>query len=148
MCGWRSLFAGADPIFGVAFTKIVFVGLSDKAATGPAAKDAFACVFLGIKDDGFPFKCEHVRRNTGLLHYRSALGQITPQYGETTVRGIGIVEGPNDVVIDDFLDDAICASMVGEFPVFDPKAATNEFGLVGQKAVHDDVRALGGVFRQ
>jgi hypothetical protein len=51
------------------------------------------------------------------------------------------------VVIDDFLDDAIYASMVREFPVFDPKAATNEFGLVGQKAVHDDVRALGGVFR-
>ncbi len=52
------------------------------------------------------------------------------------------------VVIDNFLDEAICAAMVLEFPAFDTKLATNEFGRVGQKAVHEDVRSLGGVFRE
>lgn len=52
------------------------------------------------------------------------------------------------VVIDDFLDETICASMVCEFPPFDAAVATNEFGLVGQKAVHENVRALGGVFSE
>jgi hypothetical protein len=52
------------------------------------------------------------------------------------------------VVIDDFLDEAFCADVCAQFPVFDEAAALNEDGKVGGKATQEKVRALGPAYRR
>ena len=52
------------------------------------------------------------------------------------------------VVIDDFLADGFCHQVTQQFPAFDEKAAINEDGAVGGKAVQEKVRGLGPAFAQ
>lgn len=47
------------------------------------------------------------------------------------------------VVIDDFLDRAAAERLLAEFPDFDTKRALNENGEIGNKAVVEQIRALG-----
>ena len=47
------------------------------------------------------------------------------------------------VVIDDFLQPAIAAGLLTEFPEFNPTHAINEDGEVGNKSVYEKIRALG-----
>lgn len=47
------------------------------------------------------------------------------------------------VVVDDFLDAAFAERLLAEFPAFDPARAIDENGAVGNKAVHEGLRALG-----
>ena len=51
------------------------------------------------------------------------------------------------IVIDDFLTDDYCQRLIGEFPDFDEKLAINENGVVGAKAVREQIRGIGPVFR-
>ena len=50
------------------------------------------------------------------------------------------------VVIDDFLEASLAERLLAEFPAFDPARAIDENGAVGNKAVHEDLRALGPAF--
>jgi hypothetical protein len=52
------------------------------------------------------------------------------------------------VVIDGFFEPAFCESLVDAFPPFDPKLAMNEDGVVGGKAVHENVRTLGPAYER
>ena len=47
------------------------------------------------------------------------------------------------VVIDGFLQPDMAASLLAEFPEFDPSKAINENGQVGKKAVSGQIRSLG-----
>jgi len=47
------------------------------------------------------------------------------------------------LVIDDFLEPGFARSLVETFPAFDESLSINESGKVGQKCVHEAVRALG-----
>ena len=47
------------------------------------------------------------------------------------------------VVIDDFLDRSAADRLLAEFPDFDTKRALNEMGEIGNKAVVEQIRALG-----
>lgn len=51
-------------------------------------------------------------------------------------------------VIEDFFDPAFCQRLLSDFPPFDPRLAMNENGEVGQKCTHQDLPALGGVWKQ
>ena len=46
------------------------------------------------------------------------------------------------VVIDDFLERALCQRMLNDFPRFEDRYALNEMGEVGRKAVRTNVRFL------
>lgn len=50
------------------------------------------------------------------------------------------------VVIDDFLEDNYCRRLMDEFPAFDEKLAVNEDGVVGAKAVREQIRSIGPAF--
>ena len=50
------------------------------------------------------------------------------------------------IVIDDFLIDDCCQRLINEFPDFDEKLAINEDGLVGAKAVREQIRVIGPAF--
>ena len=52
------------------------------------------------------------------------------------------------VVIDQLLVPGYCRCLVEEFPGFDPNRAGNEFGEVGRKAVHENLRKLGPTYRR
>lgn len=51
-------------------------------------------------------------------------------------------------VIEDFFDEAFCRRLVATFPPFDERLAMNENGQVGQKCTHQDLRALGGAWKE
>jgi Rps23 Pro-64 3,4-dihydroxylase Tpa1-like proline 4-hydroxylase len=89
------------------------------------------------------------------IHRLRSEASVSSFLSRSTLAQIDVLRGQFEqatpfrhVVIDDFLDESICAAMIREFPPFDTDAATNEFGRVGQKAVQEDVRSLGGVFRE
>ena len=50
------------------------------------------------------------------------------------------------VVIDEFLDRTAAESLLAEFPAFDSKRALNENGEIGNKAVVEQIRALGPTY--
>ena len=50
------------------------------------------------------------------------------------------------IVIDDFLTDEYCTRLIDEFPDFDEKLAINENGVVGAKAVREEIRGIGPAF--
>jgi hypothetical protein len=52
------------------------------------------------------------------------------------------------VVIDRFLDAPFCQELIDSFPAFNERAAYNEHGLVGGKAVVPNVTALGPAYRR
>ena len=52
------------------------------------------------------------------------------------------------VVIDDFLAPAFAERLLGAFPDFNPAKALNEDGIVGGKAVHERIRALGPAYAE
>jgi hypothetical protein len=51
------------------------------------------------------------------------------------------------VVIDGFLDPALCRRLLDEFPSFEDRYAKNEFGETGGKAVRMDVRDISPTYR-
>ncbi len=52
------------------------------------------------------------------------------------------------VVIDRFLDDDLCRSLLADFPSFEARHALDEMGRVGGKAVRMDVREISPAYRQ
>lgn len=52
------------------------------------------------------------------------------------------------VVIEDFLDAALCKELRADFPAFENRHALNEMGQVGGKAVRMDVRDISDAYRQ
>jgi hypothetical protein len=52
------------------------------------------------------------------------------------------------IVVDDFLDPDFCKSIIAEFPAFDERAALNEMGRPGRKAVVSDIAKIGPAFRK
>lgn len=52
------------------------------------------------------------------------------------------------VVMDGFLDAALCAQLLDGFPSFEDRHALNEMGQVGGKAVRMDVRDISPAYRQ
>ena len=52
------------------------------------------------------------------------------------------------VAIEPFLDPALCAQLMAEFPPFDQKHAVNEHGELGRHAVHSDLARLGPAYTQ
>lgn len=50
------------------------------------------------------------------------------------------------VVIEDFLEPACAERLLATFPDFNPAKAINEDGVVGAKAVHERIRALGPAY--
>jgi len=52
------------------------------------------------------------------------------------------------IVIDDFLDEAYCRKLIEEFPEFDEKLAVNEDGVVGAKAVREQIRDISPAYEQ
>jgi 2OG-Fe(II) oxygenase superfamily len=52
------------------------------------------------------------------------------------------------VVIEDFLDRALCQRMLDDFPRFEDRYALNEMGEVGRKAVRTDVRDVSVAYRE
>jgi len=52
------------------------------------------------------------------------------------------------VVIDNFLEPEFCDALMREFPSFDEKAARNEMGEVGLKAVVPNIAALGPAYQR
>ena len=67
----------------------------------------------------------------GLCDHRAAFGAAKPY---------------RHIVIDGFFDPEVAAAMVRDFPAFEDQSAINELGLVGEKAVHDDMGAIGGIY--
>jgi len=51
------------------------------------------------------------------------------------------------IVIDDFLNADYCTRLMDEFPAFDEKLAINEDGVVGAKAVREQIRGIGPAFK-
>jgi len=51
------------------------------------------------------------------------------------------------VVVDGFLDEALCRRLLAEFPGFEARHAINELGQVGGKAVRPDVRDISATYR-
>src|SRR5690242_12454898 len=52
------------------------------------------------------------------------------------------------VVIENFFEPSFAEKLLADFPSFDPRLATNEFGLTGKKAVNTNLREIGPVYRQ
>lgn len=52
------------------------------------------------------------------------------------------------IVIDDFLDAEYCRQLIEEFPEFDEKLAVNEDGVVGAKAVREQIRDISPAYEQ
>ncbi len=52
------------------------------------------------------------------------------------------------VVADDFLAEPFARVLLAGFPAFDEKRAVNEAGEIGRKAVIENIRSLGNVYRQ
>ncbi len=52
------------------------------------------------------------------------------------------------IVMDQFFKPEFAQELLKSFPPFDPEKAKNELGLVGGKAVHNDVRKLGEPFKK
>lgn len=50
------------------------------------------------------------------------------------------------VVIDDFLSREVADALLAEFPAFDPARARNEAGEIGNKAVVEQIRAIGPAY--
>ena len=50
------------------------------------------------------------------------------------------------IVIDDFFDQSFCTQLINEFPDFDEKLAINEDGIVGAKAVHEQIKGIGSSY--
>ena len=51
------------------------------------------------------------------------------------------------VVIDDFFSADFCRDVCAQFPAFEERAAINENGEIGGKAVQEKVRGLGPAYR-
>jgi len=51
------------------------------------------------------------------------------------------------VVIDDFFSEDFCRDVCAQFPAFNERAAINENGEIGGKAVQEKVRGLGPAYR-
>ncbi|NNE04973.1 MAG: 2OG-Fe(II) oxygenase [Xanthomonadales bacterium] len=52
------------------------------------------------------------------------------------------------IVIDDFLDSDYCQKLIQEFPEFDEQLAINEDGVVGAKAVREQIRDISPAYEQ
>jgi hypothetical protein len=52
------------------------------------------------------------------------------------------------VVMDEFLEPAFAERLLAAFPDFNPARAVNEDGVVGGKAVHERIRALGPAYAE
>lgn len=52
------------------------------------------------------------------------------------------------IVIDDFLENSYCRRLIDEFPAFDEKLAINEDGVVGAKAVREQIRDISPAYEQ
>ena len=52
------------------------------------------------------------------------------------------------LILDNFLEPAFCEALRQEFPPFDEKAARNEMGNTGRKAVVSGIAALGPAYRK
>ncbi|NNL94173.1 MAG: 2OG-Fe(II) oxygenase, partial [Xanthomonadales bacterium] len=52
------------------------------------------------------------------------------------------------IVIDDFLDSDYCQKLIREFPEFDEQLAINEDGVVGAKAVREQIRDISPAYEQ
>jgi len=52
------------------------------------------------------------------------------------------------VAIDQFLDEDCCEALLRDFPAFDEKKARDERGMVGRKAVVEDVTDISRFYRQ
>lgn len=52
------------------------------------------------------------------------------------------------LLLDDFLEPSFCEAIRREFPAFDERAARNETGATGRKAVVSGIAALGPAFRK
>jgi Rps23 Pro-64 3,4-dihydroxylase Tpa1-like proline 4-hydroxylase len=52
------------------------------------------------------------------------------------------------VCIDDFFDEPVAEQLLAEFPPFDAKKALNEFGKVGPKCVHTDIKAISPAYEK
>ncbi|MGE5617189.1 MAG: 2OG-Fe(II) oxygenase, partial [Bacillota bacterium] len=51
------------------------------------------------------------------------------------------------VVVDNFLDGAVCEALLQDFPPFDKRKAINEMGDVGRKAVFESVAGISAAYR-
>jgi hypothetical protein len=52
------------------------------------------------------------------------------------------------IVVDDFLQPEFCKNLIAEFPPFDERAALNEMGKPGKKAVVPEIAKIGPAFRK
>jgi hypothetical protein len=52
------------------------------------------------------------------------------------------------VVIEDFFEPSFAERLLADFPVFDSRLATNEFGMTGRKAVNANIREISAVYRR
>src|SRR5215469_11257348 len=52
------------------------------------------------------------------------------------------------VVIEDFFEPSFAERLLTDFPVFDSRLATNEFGMTGRKAVNTNIREISAVYRR
>jgi hypothetical protein len=52
------------------------------------------------------------------------------------------------VVIENFFEPAFAERLLADFPSFDRKLATNEFGLIGGKAVNTNIRTISPVYQE
>jgi hypothetical protein len=52
------------------------------------------------------------------------------------------------VVIEDFFEPSFAEKLLADFPSFDLKLATNEFGLTGRKAVNTNIRTISPVYQE
>ncbi len=52
------------------------------------------------------------------------------------------------VVIEDFFEPSFAEKLLADFPSFDLKLATNEFGLTGGKAVNTNIRTISPVYQE
>jgi hypothetical protein len=51
------------------------------------------------------------------------------------------------VVIEDFFEPSFAEKLLADFPSFDPKLATNEFGQTGRKAVNTKIRTISPAYQ-
>jgi hypothetical protein len=52
------------------------------------------------------------------------------------------------VVIENFFEPSFAEKLLADFPSFDLKLATNEFGLTGKKAVNTNIRTISPVYQE
>ena len=79
---------------------------------------------------------------------REAVNPSVIEATSTLAESFGRAKPFRHIAIDEFFRPELAQSLVKNFPGFDEKRALNENGVIGNKAVNEDVKSLGAPYLQ